>query len=104
MKSLFISLTVASLAISGATFKNVNHTIDEGFLVQTIWGTYTRSNNDFGVCALISPFPCKYLVTDLGRANIPNQLTYSASDIANYLSNGWLWIPEDSTDRIYIGL
>lgn len=73
-------------------------------MVQTVWGIYTRSGQGEGVCLLTSLYPCKYFVTTLGQINIPNQLVYTTGDINTYVSNGWLWLQDDSINKIYLEL
>lgn len=102
MKTLLTSIMVGVLAVSGSTYKNLHKTISDNFMVQTVWGVYTRSDQGNGVCILPSPYPCKYFVTTLGKINIPDQLIYTIGDINTYVLNGWLWLDDDNNNRIYL--
>jgi hypothetical protein len=104
MKKIFLSLIVVLFAVSASAYKNSKRSIDESFMVQTLWGVYTKSYSDDGLCLLPASFPCKYIVTVPGKINIPNQSFYSIDDINTYVWNGWLWMPEGTDNYIYLDI
>lgn len=110
MKRLFFGLLVAGIAFGGSAFTNVDLKsnfhhgkqagVTQGFLVQTAAGVWRLTNTAPGSCTTLADDPCKYQVNSPGSNSIPVQTTYSASDIASFISQV---TPTSDADAIYTG-
>ena len=103
MKKLLFGLALAAIAVGGSSFTNAKKTITENFLIQPISGVFVRAITANGSCLnLYSGMQCKYVVTDLGRWNIPSKALYFSEDIAEYLDEGWLELSPSSNKGLYL--
>jgi hypothetical protein len=61
-----------------------------------------RSAANTDNCGSTATLHCVYQVTTSGKANIPNNASYTAAQINNYVSNGWLTAAPNSSPALYI--
>ncbi|NHA05517.1 hypothetical protein G7092_17030 [Mucilaginibacter sp. HC2] len=116
-KKIALGLLVGALAIGFSSFTTVKsslapfhnkalkaHMITDDFLLQNqgVAGVFAQDNSyDSGNCATSETLRCGYSVTATGKTNIPNQSTYSSSDITNYLSHNWITPAPGSSNALY---
>lgn len=110
-----LALMVGVLAIGFSAFTNahsnrlINHhrtvkagMITDDYLVQTGSGVFAENAApDPSSCKSSSSRQCIYDVTTSGQSNIPDQASYSGSDIDTYVSNGWLSSDPSSKPALY---
>jgi ABC-type transport system involved in multi-copper enzyme maturation permease subunit len=104
MKKLLFGLALAAIAVGGSSFTNAKKkTITENFLIQPISGIFIRAITANGSCLnLGGGLQCKYVVTDLGRWEIPSKVLYFEEDITEYLGNGWIEFSPTSNKGLYL--
>jgi hypothetical protein len=103
MKKLLFGLALAAVAVGGSSFTNAKKSIPENFLIQPISGIFTRAVTANGSCLnLYSGLQCKYVITDLGKWNIPSKTLYVSEDITEYLNEGWLEFSPTSNKGLYL--
>ncbi len=113
-KHIAFGLLVGAMAIgfSAFTTKNVvvpakHHIakagmITDDFLVQSSSNTFTQNSAPSAShCRSTATLQCIYDVTETGASNIPDQASYSSSDINTYVSNGWLTADASSKAALY---
>jgi hypothetical protein len=113
-KKIVIALGVAVMAIGFSSFTEMRENmpakakkagmITANYLVQPSLNSFaqlgsgTPNNAD---CKSTSTLNCSYDVTDDGKDNIPDQGSYTATEINTYVANGWLSAHAGSGQRIY---
>jgi len=115
-KRIALGLLVGAMAIGFSSFTNAQKGVSvklvkivksgfitDNFIVQPIADNFveqstTPSTDD---CAESSDRFCVYDVTTLGKSNIPDQTSYSKSDIDSYVMNSWLTPASGATDALY---
>jgi len=103
MKKLLFGLALAAIAVGGSSFTNAKKTITENFLIQPISGVFVRTMTANGSCLnLYSGLQCKYVVTDLGKWNIPSQALYFSEDIISFLGQGWIEVSPTANKGLYL--
>jgi len=103
MKKLLFGLALAAIAVGGSSFTNAKKTITENFLIQPLSGVFVRTITANGSCLnLNSGLYCKYVVTDLGRWNIPSKALYFTEDIEEYMNEGWLELSPTANRGLYL--
>lgn len=103
MKKLLLGLTLAAIAVGGSAFTNAKKSVPENFLIQPSSGLFIRATTANGSCLnLLSGLQCKYVITDLGKWNIPSKTLYVSQDINDYLSQGWLEYSPTAADGLYL--
>ncbi|NHA02506.1 hypothetical protein G7092_01795 [Mucilaginibacter sp. HC2] len=114
-KKIAFGLLVGAMAIGFSAFtsaKSNNYVrvskalkaglIVDNFIVQPTLDNFTeQSAVNTGMCHSTATRQCAYSVTTTGKANIPDQSSYSADDIDDYVSNGWLSPASGSSAALY---
>ncbi|KAA8474936.1 hypothetical protein BDE36_0211 [Arcticibacter tournemirensis] len=114
MKRIMLSLLVAATAAGVSAFTNAPaNTAGYGQLKSgMISGNFlvNKGTSNFQQRASVDPLAncndtdsrhCVYDVTASGKTNIPDQTSYSDSEVTTYLSNGWIAADADSQPALY---
>ncbi|MBK0380067.1 hypothetical protein [Mucilaginibacter segetis] len=114
-KQLALGLMVGALAISFSAFTNANNNtfvkhhravkagmITDDYIVQPTLNNFQEnasptSSNCHGTATL----QCIYDVTSSGQTNIPDQASYTASNINSYVAAGYLVADPNSHASLY---
>lgn len=99
MNRNFLRVLAIVLAISFSAFSKF--AITENFMVQVNHGIYQRFHTVTASCITPTTLPCKYDVTDAGKANIPAQASYTPAQIQTFLANGWIVLQPNTPNRLY---
>jgi hypothetical protein len=91
----FSAFTTAHKGPSGEKFivkKGAKLSITSDFMVQPTLDAFQQlaSTPASGACKSTSDRDCVYDVTADGKSNIPNQASYTKSEIDTYVANDWL--------------
>lgn len=101
----FSAFTSAHKVTRNATFVKHAGMITEGFIAQTVAGSEfdPESSVDPDNCSTeTTSYSCTYTVTSTGASNIPEQSSYSASDMNSYLGHSPAWLTANgSSNRVY---
>lgn len=118
IQKIAVSLVVAASAIAFSAFKTVNKEVAPFGNKQLNAGMITNDYllQDQGTAGVFSQgsifssdncddtvvtLRCGYSVSATGKANIPEQATYNATEINTYVSNGWISSAPGSSNRLY---
>lgn len=105
MKKIVLGLITAIVAFGASAFSNVrypqiskaNMSITSSFLGQVSSCNYIQVDGT-GVCVASAPCLCLFKVNQPN--SIPNKSNYTSTEVANYVSLGWL-TPVGSNNQIY---
>lgn len=103
-KQIALGLMVGALAFSFSAFthvsshKSIAHRIvksgmisDDHIVQNSVNGFVETNSPDASNCSsAVTTRDCIYAVTSTGASNIPDKPSYSAADVDNYVSEGWL--------------
>lgn len=81
----------------------MKRTITANFLVNKGTDQFEQRATYLSTACSATPAPvnCAYTVTTAGKANIPNQATYTDAQIESFLGNGWLSVAPGSSLALY---
>lgn len=114
-KKLALGLIIGAMAIGFSAFTAssnkslVKHhraakagMITDDFIVQPSLNSFQEQPSvNTANCHSTATRECVYDVTSTGKSNIPDQASYSASDIDTYVANGWLAADPGSSPALY---
>lgn len=112
-KKIAFGLLVSALAIGFSAFTNANNVvkhhrvpkagmITNDFIVQPTLDNFTQlASPSSSNCKLTSDRECIYDVTTSGQSNIPDQASYSKTEVDGYVTNGWLTADPSSHSAQY---
>jgi len=103
-KIIFGIFTLALFTFFIVKANSSRRTITADHLVQPATDQFVQfdSEPDPSNCLSAAERNCVYDVTASGKTNIPDQPTYSATEIDNYLSQGWIQPNPNSSQALYI--
>lgn len=103
-KIIFGIFTLALFSLFVVKANSSRRTIAADHLVQPATDQFEQleSNPEFSNCQSTASRNCVYDVTTSGKSNIPDQPTYSATEIDNYVSQGWIQPNPNSSQALYI--
>ncbi|MEH6306177.1 hypothetical protein RYH73_11020 [Olivibacter sp. CPCC 100613] len=103
-KIIFGIFTLALFTFFIVKANSSRRTITADHLVQPATDQFVQLEGDpeFSSCQSTATRNCVYDVTAAGKANIPDQPTYSATEIDNYVSQGWLQADPNSSPALYV--
>ncbi len=114
-QKLALGLIVGAMAIGFSAFTNAHSKslvkpnkavkagmIVDNYLVQSSLNVFDQLSSApvASDCGGTATRDCAYSVTSTGKSNIPNQSSYTGSEIDTYVSNGWL-TADASTKALY---
>lgn len=103
-KIIFGIFTLALFTFFIVKANSSRRTITVDHLVQPATDQFVQFEDepDFNNCLESADRNCVYDVTASGKANIPDQPTYSAAEIDSYVSQGWAQPNPNSSQALYI--
>ena len=103
-KIIFGIFTLALFTFFVVKANSSRRTIAADYLVQPATDQFEQFDGapNFDDCQSSAPRYCVYDVTASGKANIPDQPTYSATEIDSYASQGWIQPNPNSSQALYI--
>jgi hypothetical protein len=103
-KIIFGIFTLALFTMYVVKANSSRRTITADHLVQPTTNQFVQLEDepDFENCLESAARNCVYDVTASGKTNIPDQPTYSATEIDNYVSQGWIQPNPNSSQALYI--
>lgn len=114
-KQIALGLLVGAMAIGFSSFTNSHNLkttlpnkavkkgmITDNFLVQPSLNTFEQESTvNTANCGDPATRQCVYDVTNAGKSNIPDQASYTATEIDNYVAQSWLTPDAGSSSALY---
>lgn len=115
-KKMALALIAGALAISFSAYTNAYHSnnlikpnkavkagmITDNFIVQPTTDNFVQESSASTTnCGDPATRQCVYDVTTSGKSNIPDQSSYTAAEIDNYVSHSWLTPASGSSAALY---
>ncbi|EHQ25557.1 hypothetical protein [Mucilaginibacter paludis] len=115
-KQVAYGLLVGAMAIGFSAFTNAKESneavkihkalkagmITDNFIVQPTLNNFVQESSvNTSNCGDPATRQCVYDVTTSGKSNIPDQASYTAAEIDNYISHSWLTPASGSSAALY---
>jgi hypothetical protein len=113
-KQVALGLMVGAMAIGFSSFTNAHHNtfvkhhsakagmITDDYIVQPTLNNFQENASPVSSnCHSTATLQCIYDVTTSGQSNIPDQASYTATNINSYVTAGYLVADGDSNPSLY---